>query len=329
MHTIRWGIIGCGNVTEVKSGPGFQKANNSSLVAVMRRTGELAKDYAQRHGVPQWYDDAQALIDDPEVNAVYVATPPASHKEYTILAAQAGKPAYIEKPMALNFVDCQEMIQVCQSAGVPLFVAYYRRALPRFLKIKELIDTQAIGDIRFVTITLYMKPRLAELDPQTLPWRVIPETAGGGHFVDLASHMLDFLDYVLGPIHSVQGFAANQAKYYPAEDIVTGTFVFESGVQGVGTWCFTSFGQFDLTEIVGSQGKISYSTFGNEPVILTTNESRTEFPIKPPPHIQQPMIQTVVDELIGVGRCPSTGETAARTSWVMDQMLAAYRTQEN
>ena len=138
MKTIRWGIIGCGDVTEVKSGPGFQKADNSSLVAVMRRTGALAKYYAQRHGVPKWYDDAAALVHDSEVDAIYVATPPASHKEYTLLAARVGKPVYVEKPMALNFEGRQEMLTACQAAGVHLFVAYYRRALPRFLNIKDL-----------------------------------------------------------------------------------------------------------------------------------------------------------------------------------------------
>src|SRR6266545_4040416 len=111
MRTIHWGIIGCGDVTEVKSGPGFQKANHSSLVAVMRRTGELAKDYAERHGVPRWYDNAASLINDSEVDAIYVATPPSSHKKYTLISAQAGKPVYVEKPMALNFEECEAMIQ--------------------------------------------------------------------------------------------------------------------------------------------------------------------------------------------------------------------------
>ena len=328
MKTIRWGIIGCGDVTEVKSGPGFKKASNSSLVAVMRRTGELARDYAQRHAVPRSYDDAEALIRDEEVDAVYVATPPSSHKEYTILAAQAGKPVYVEKPMALDIQECQEMIEACRSAAVPLFVAYYRRALSRFLKVKELLETQVIGDIRFVTTTLYMGPRPDELDPENLPWRVIPEIAGGGLFVDLGSHTLDFLDYVLGPIRSAEGFAANQAGHYPAEDIVTGTFVFESGVQGVGTWCFTAYDEVDLTEIVGCQGKIAFSTFGADPVTLTTRDGVTEFSIEYPAHIQQPLIQTVVDDLTGAGTCPSTGESAARTTWVLDQMLAGYRNQE-
>jgi len=327
MNQIRWGIIGCGNVTEVKSGPALQQAQRSSLVAVMRRNGELARDYAERHGVPRWYDDAQALIDDPEVDAVYVATPPSSHKEYTIMAVRAGKPVYVEKPMALNFAECQQMIGACASADVPLFVAYYRRALPRFLKIKELLDAGAIGNVRFVNITFHQPIRDEERDPDNLPWRVIPQIAGGGRFVDLAAHQLDFLDYALGPIARVQGFAGNQAGLFPAEDIVTGSWVFESGVQGAGAWCFTAFEEVDRTEIVGDRGKIEYATFGNDPVVLTTAEGRTEFALDNPLHIQQPLIQTLVDELLGMGHCPSHGESGARTTWVMEQMLAGYRAQ--
>jgi predicted dehydrogenase len=321
MRTIRWGIIGCGDVTEVKSGPGFQKAENSELVAVMRRNGELARDYARRHGVPRWYDDAAALIGDPDVDAVYIATPPAYHKDYTLMSARAGKPVYVEKPMALNFAECQAMIQACRGAGVPLFVAFYRRALERFLKIKQLIDTQAIGDVRSVSVTLYQPLLKGELASQTLPWRVQPEIAGGGLFVDLAAHMLDLLDYLLGPIRDVRGYASNLARRYPAEDIVTGTFVFESGVHGVGTWCFSAFERRDHTEIVGSDGKIAYSTFDAQPVVLTNSTGVTEFAIDYPAHSQQPLIQTVVDQLNGVGACPSIGESAARTSWVMDRML--------
>src|SRR2546426_1602181 len=203
MKTIRWGISGCGDVTEVKSGPGFQKSNHSALVAVMRRQGELARDYAERHGVARWYDNAAALINDSEVDAVYIATPPSSHKEYTLMSAAAGKPVYVEKPMARNFEECRAMIGACGSASVPLFVAYYRRALTRFLKIKELVDARAIGDARFVNVTFYQPIASEDLDSQSLPWRLIRELAGGGRFVDLASPMLDFLDYVVGPVIAV------------------------------------------------------------------------------------------------------------------------------
>jgi len=325
MKTIRWGIIGCGNVTEVKSGPGFQKANDSQLVAVMRRNGALAKDYAERHGVPKWYDDANALINDPDVDAVYIATPPSSHKEHTLAVARAGKPVYVEKPMARSYAECVEMVAACRSAGTPLFVAYYRRALPRFLKVKALIESGAIGEPRLVTVTLYQKPAPDELDPRTLPWRVVPEIAGGGKFLDLASHTLDLLAYYLGPSQSVHGVASNQGQLYRAEDLVTGTFVFESGAQGVGSWCFTAFRDYDMNEIVGTRGKIAFSSFGVEPIVLTTADGVTEFAIAHPPHVHQPLIQAVVDELNGVGQCPSTGVTGARTSWVMDEMLKEYR----
>ena len=328
MKTVRWGIIGCGNVTEVKSGPALQKAQNSELVAVMRRNGDLARDYAARHGVPKWYDDAQALILDPDVNAIYITTPPSSHKEYTIQAARAGKPVYVEKPMALNFAECQEMIAACSTAEIPLFVAYYRRALARFLRIKELLDTGAIGNVRFVSITLYQPVKLQQSDPNNLSWRVLPEIAGGGIFVDLAPHQLDFLDFLLGPIKLAQGFAGNQAGLYPAEDIVTAAFVFESGVQGMGAWCFTAFEEIDRTEIVGDKGRITFSTFDDDPIVLTTVHGSSEYTIGYPSHIQQPLIQTVVDDLLGIGHCPSTGESGARTNWVIDQMLVGYRSKQ-
>jgi predicted dehydrogenase len=321
MRTIRWGMIGCGDVTEVKSGPGFQKADHSSLVAVMRRDAVLARDYAERHHVPRWYDNADELIRDAEVDAVYIATPPSSHKQYTLISAAAGKPVYVEKPMALTFDECLEMIGKCRSAGVPLFVAYYRRALPRFLKIKELIDSQAIGEVRFVSVKLCQPLGPEDLTSENVPWRVVPEIAGGGRFVDLASHTLDFLDYALGPITEVLGQASNQANKYRAEDIVTGTFKFASGVHGTGTWCFTAFTKLDLTEIVGSCGKISFSTFDAEPVELVNGNGSSRYAFDYPPHIEQPLIQTVVNELIDLGKCPSTGESAARTSWVMDRML--------
>ncbi len=323
MSTIRWGIIGCGDVSEVKSGPAFQKASGSALVAVMRRNGALAAGYARRHNVPRWYDDAQALIDDPEVDAVYVATPPSSHKQYTLLAAAAGKPVYVEKPMAMNYGECIAMVDACRTAGAPLFVAYYRRALPRFVKVKQLLDAGAIGEVRFVNIALAQPVQPQELAPDNLPWRVLPEIAGGGRFVDLASHTLDLLDYVLGPIRAAQGFAGNQAGLYPAEDIVSGSFVFESGVQGTGTWCFSAFDDLDRVEIIGSRGRLAFSTFGaNDPVQLVTTEGATEFRIPHPPHVQQPLIQTVVDDLLGIGVCRSSGESGARTTRVMDAMLS-------
>jgi len=324
MESIRWGIIGVGDVTEVKSGPGFQKAERSELVAVMRRNGALARDYAQRHGVPKWYDDATALIHDPAVNAIYIATPPDAHKHYTILAAQAGKPVYVEKPMARNFAECRAMIEACQQAGVPLFVAYYRRALPRFVKVKDLLDSGAIGEPRYITLLLAEPAHPRFQDPANRPWRVIPEQSGGGLLLDVGSHMLDLADFLLGPIREVAGHASNQGRHYAAEDAVSGSFVFDCGVHGVGLWNFDSFSQEDRIELVGTRGKLSFACFAHEPVRLITAAGVEQFEIPHPQHVQQPLIQQVVDALLGLGHCSSTGESGARTNRVMDRLLAHY-----
>ncbi|MCZ8514182.1 Gfo/Idh/MocA family oxidoreductase [Paenibacillus filicis] len=323
MNEIRWGIIGCGNVTEVKSGPGFQKAENSRLVAVMRRDEVLAADYAARHGVPKWYSRADELIRDPEVDAVYIATPPAYHHPYTLACAAAGKPVYVEKPMALNAAECDEMEAVCTKAGVPLFVAFYRRALPRFLQVKMWLEEGAIGEVRTVVTRHYGKPTAQELAGEP-SWRVKPELSGGGYFFDVGSHTLDLLDYLLGPIVRVSGDASNQAGLYAAEDIVTGSYVFESGVHGVGTWCFSSNFDYEQNEIIGSKGRIEFSTFTEAPVRLIRESGTEERHIEHPAHVQQPLIQSIVDELLGRGACPSRGDTAIRTSRVMDAMIRGY-----
>ncbi len=327
MKIVRWGIIGCGDVTESKSGPGFAKAEGSALSAVMRRDGAKAADYAKRHNVPRFYDDAAKLVADPDVDAIYVATPPDSHEDYARLASAAKKPVYVEKPMARTYEECRRMVHFCRRAGVPLFVAYYRRCLPRFLKVKELLENRAIGHVRFVNVRLYQPAEKLDHDPANLPWRVKPDIAGAGRFLDLASHTLDLLDFLLGPINKVCGYAGNQAGLYPAEDIVTGTWTFDSGALGTGVWCFTSHHREEVVEIVGEQGRIRFSTFSADgPVTLETQSESEDFAIAHPPHIQQPMIQTIVNELLGSGtKSPSTGESAARTSRVMDEMLREWR----
>jgi len=322
MEKVRWGIIGCGDVAERKSGPALNKIEGSELVAVMRRDGDKARDFSLRHGAAKWYDDADALINDADVNAVYVATPPSSHAEYTIKAAKAGKAVYVEKPMALNYGQCEEMIEACEVASVPLFVAYYRRALPDFLKVKELLDGGAIGEPRFVSIELY-HPANPNMDPTSLPWRVLPEISGGGYFFDLGSHQLDFLDYVFGPIISVNGRAANQAGLYPAEDIVCANFEFESGVLGSGLWCFSVSEncRTDRSQIVGTKGRLVFSSFDVTAVRLETDNGNEEFNVPRPEYVQQPLLQSVVDDLLGRGECPSTGVSGSRTSRVMDEII--------
>jgi predicted dehydrogenase len=320
---IRWGMIGCGSVTEIKSGPAFQKVKNSELVAVCSRTAELVSNYADKHEIPKWTTDPEEVIFDSKVNAIYIATPPSTHKVYTLLAARAGKPVYVEKPMALSFYECEEMMHACKKASVPLFVAYYRRRLPRFMLIESLLhQRKVVGRVRFVTILLSRGNEARYQDKNNLPWTVKPEISGGGLFVDLGCHTLDILDYLLGPISEVVGFSTSQLSAYPAEDSVTLAFNFANGIQGSGIWNFTSHGREDRVEIVGNEGTLTFATFGDEPITLKKRSGEYEtFHIENPIHIQQPLIQSVVNQLIGIDSCPSTGESAARTQKVMDKAL--------
>ena len=319
---VKWGIIGCGDVTEVKSGPAFQKVENSELVAVMRRDSEKAADYAKRHGVPKWYDDADKLINDPDVNAIYVATPPSTHAEYAIRAMNAGKPVYVEKPMALNALECQQMVDTSKETGMPLFVAYYRRALPMFVKLKGLIDMNAIGDVKMVNLILHWAAKPEELDGSA-GWRVDPAISGGGHFHDLAAHQLDYLEYIFGPMKEAKGIAINQAGLYNIEDAVSATFQFESGILGTGSWCFTvpEKQSSDVTEIIGSKGRISFSFFSNTVLHVETETMVENFDIPHPEHVHQPLVDLVVKDLRDEGACPSTGETGMRSTILMDKIV--------
>jgi 1,5-anhydro-D-fructose reductase (1,5-anhydro-D-mannitol-forming) len=321
--TIRWGIIGCGDVTEVKSGPGFRGAHGSELVAVMRRNGAAARDYAKRHAVPRWYDAADALIHDEEVDAVYIATPPGAHLEYALAVAAAGKPCYVEKPMARNYAECRQMVAAFAAAGVPLFVAYYRRALPRFLKAKELVDGGRIGRVTGVSYH-YAVPAHEGLDAADLPWRRVAEHAGGGLFMDLGSHTLDILDFILGPLRDVSGTAQNIASPHDVEDSVALRFATSDAALGEATWNFAAQSKEERFSLLGVLGRVDFSTFGNEPVELHTSSGVETFDLPNPQPIQQPLIQTVVDDLLGRGHCPSTGESGARTAAVMDVVLSDY-----
>jgi predicted dehydrogenase len=296
----------------------------------MRRDGGKARDYAQRHGVPRWYDDAAALIADPQVSAVYIATPPSTHKHYALMSIAAGKPVYVEKPMAMNADECRTIIAAGQAAGVPVFVAYYRRALPRFAKVRELLASEAVGSPRAVNVVLHQPLHPRYTDPAASHWHVQPAISGGGLFMDLGCHTLNLLDWLLGPIVAVGGHATNQLGAYAAEDSVAMSFAFSSGVVGSGLWQFDSFRYHDSVEIVGDRGRLMFATFGDGPITLETASGSEAFHLDNPPHIQLPLIETVVAELRGDhDACPSDAASGARTAWVMDQVLQDYRQSGN
>ena len=320
MKTIQWGIIGCGDVTEIKSGPAFNKVNNSKLVAVMRRDAAKAQDYAQRHGVGKWYSDAQQLIDDDEVNAIYVATPPLYHEEYTIKALQAGKPVYVEKPMTINAASAERMLNASAKTGTKLSVAHYRRQQPLFKKIKELVETKTIGDTRLVNLQLTQPPQSNIVAKTEVNWRVDPAIAGGGLFHDLSPHQLDLMLYFFGNPVYASGISLNQAALYNADDIVTGIIRFGNGTVFSGSWCFTTAveDEKDSCEIIGSAGKITFSIFKHQPIVVSRNGKNEILNFDPLPHVQQPMIEAVVKYFLGEAPNPCSANDGLATMKLID-----------
>jgi len=327
LEHVNWGIIGVGDVTEVKSGPAFYKIEHSNVVAVMRRNADKAADYAARHGIGRWCSDASELIDDPDINAIYIATPPDSHASYAIEAMQAGKPVYVEKPMARTYAECVEMIEVSKATGMPLWVAYYRRALPAFLKAKELLEAGEIGWPVNIRVTLHWAAKEKNQTEQEMNWRVLPQVAGAGHFFDLASHQFDYLDFVFGKVTGITGSASNFGGLYEAEDTVMASWLHASGITGNGSWSFIADegAETDEIEITGDKGSIVLSCFEKPDVLkLVKDGQESILQFENPEHISQHLVQQVVDELRGVGECVSTGASAARTNWVLEDVVKDY-----
>ncbi|HLD67866.1 MAG TPA: Gfo/Idh/MocA family oxidoreductase [Pseudomonas sp.] len=321
---VRWGMIGCGAVTECKSGPAFYKAPGSALVAVMGRRAEQVRDYATRHGIGRIYTDTEALIQDPEVEAVYIATPPDSHHALSLRVAAAGKHCCVEKPMALNTTQSRDMQQAFAQAGTQLFVAYYRRSLPRFLRVRDWLRQGLIGDVRQLSWSLTKAPSPADLKGQG-NWRTDPRIAGGGYFADLACHGLDLFQFLLGDIVEVSGLTARQAGLYPAEDAVVAAWRFASGALGMGNWTFNADRRQDRVEILGSEGVITFSVFDEAPVRLEGRHRLSET-IAHPPHIQWFHVLGMNAHIRGLSRHPAVASEAMKTDWVMDRILGRQST---
>ena len=323
---VRWGFIGCGEATEKKSGPAFNLVEGSRVVAVMSRNAERAQSYAERHHIPKWYTDAWNLIQDPEVNAIYIATPPSSHATYAIMAMKSGKAVYVEKPMASNYEDCCRINRIAELTGVPCFVAYYRRLLPYFLKVKELVAQGAVGHVVNVQIRFAVPPRDLDYNRDNLPWRVQPDIAGGGYFYDLAPHQIDLLQEMFGPILEAEGMFDNRGGLYPTEDTVSACFKFEGGLPASGSWCFVAHesAKEDRIHIVGNKGTLSFSVFTYNPIVLQNEAGRQEFVVENPRYVQLPLIRQVVQHLQNKAICTCDCVSATSVNWVVDRILKKF-----
>ncbi|WP_136466718.1 Gfo/Idh/MocA family protein [Flagellimonas onchidii] len=317
---IRWGVVGCGSVAEKKSVPAYQMTSGFQVQMVMRRDANKAKDYALRHNVSHWTTDANEVIKNPDIDAIYIATPPDSHKFYALQVAEAGKPCCIEKPMTPTFQDSLVVYETFKTKNIPLFVAYYRRSLLRFNKIKDWLNEGKIGEVRHIHWQKTKPPNDLDLSGE-YNWRTDKKIALGGYFDDLASHGLDLFTYLLGNIKSANGLAINQQNLYSAYDAVTASWIHENGITGEGNWNFGTFHRVDKVEIFGSKGKITFSVLDEAPIELENEEGSQTLEIPHPEHIQQFHVENIRKHLFGKGQHPSQGKSGLHTSWIMDCIL--------
>ena len=319
--TVNWGIIGCGDVCEVKSGPAFNKVSDSKLVAVMRRNFDKAKDFAQRHGVPKFYADAAELINDKEVNAIYIATPPSSHESYLEMALKAGKLVYVEKPVTVNSASVQRMMEMEKKYDCKVSVAHYRRGLPLFNKIKQIVNDGAIGKVKLILLKT-LQPTVSKIITQTDDnWRINPEISGGGLFHDLSPHQLDIMYWMFGTPRQAYVQTANQGKLYNAPDLTMVQLEFGNDIYFNGVWNFNvaETAASDSCEIIGDKGSMRFSFFRVSTIELVTDAGTEILELEYPVNIQQPHINNVVKFFRGEGANPCSLEESLVTMEVMDK----------
>lgn len=315
---VRWGMIGVGSVAEHKSGPAFLQAAGGVLAAVASRRADRARDYATRHGVPMVFSTPEALIASDRVDAVYIATPPSSHARYALAAACAGKPCCIEKPMTVHLEDAIEVCRAFEAADLPLFVSYYRRSLPRFRAVAEIIERGDIGDIESVAWTL---TRVGATPVAGENWRIHPDEAPGGIFEDLACHGLDLFDRLFGPVTQVEGSTLAYGDA-PVPERVEARWRHGAAIDGHGRWDFAATQRSDEVTIRGQRGRMRFAMFDDRPIeVIPDDGEATRMRIDNPVPIQLPHVIALNRSLNHGDAHPSTGRSALRTQQVSERIL--------
>lgn len=318
---VNWGIIGCGDVCEIKSGPAFHNVDHSRLVAVMRRDLAKAADFAQRHHVPRFYNEAAALINDAEVNAIYIATPPLSHEAYAIEAMKAGKHVYIEKPVTTDAGACERLTKFAHSCKLRVSVAHYRRGLPLFNKVRTLIRERAIGNVRVIRLTT-LQPEKSNIIIQTEEnWRVQPDISGGGLFHDLSPHQLDIVYWIFGAPREVNCKSVNQSRRYDAPDMTLLNATYDNNIVLTGVWAFnvTPSAAQDSCEIIGDTGMLRFAFFRPSTLEIIRETGTEVLTMNYPVNIQEPMIAAVTNFFRGEGINPCSLEEALVVMRMIDK----------
>lgn len=318
---VRWGMIGTGDVTERKSGPALYLAERSELIGVTNRTRERAERWATQHGEPQVYDSAEEMLADDRINAVYIATPPSTHAQYTAQAAHAGKHVLCEKPMAMNVDECRQMNAVCREHNVSLTIAFYRRFFPVVQKMRELVDAGEVGRV----LRISAKTISPFSPPNAEPWRLDAAVAGGGFLMDMGTHRFDLFNYFVGSPQRVLGIVGTQSLEAEVDDVASIAMQFADGVQGSAAFHWNCPLGRDELEIVGTEGILTTDSLsGAGRLVLETSKGRElwALPSSMPVHLN--LVQRFVDHVLDDAPNPCSGESGMVASEMVE---AIYRSQ--
>jgi predicted dehydrogenase len=215
------------------------------------------------------------------------------------------------------------MNKASMRTGMPLYVAYYRRFLPYFIKVKEILESDQLGTLLYTQVDFQVSPRPDDFNANSLPWRVLPEIAGAGYFYDLACHQLDLFAWFFGKTAWASGKSYNRRGLYKAEDLVFAQVVYESGLPLTGQWCFVADENqhADKIRVFGTKAVLEFSTFDFTPIKLVKTDGIAEFLPPNPENIQYWFIRNMVEELQGLRPKTCNGESASQTNWIMDKIL--------
>jgi predicted dehydrogenase len=318
MATVRWGLIGCGDIARKRVAPALRDAEGGRLVSVSRARAELADDFAREFGADRWYADWREQVQDPEIDAVYVATPVDQHAEQTVVAAEAGKHVLCEKPMALDAESCGRMIGACSANKVRLGIAYYRRFYPLVKRIKEMLEWEEIGKIVLAQVNAFESYNPRPWEPGA--WRLDPRQGGGGPMMDFGSHRIELLLNLLGPAAEVKGFLDRVRFERKVEDTATAVFRFASGAVGQITVTHAAAEPQDTLDIYGTAGSIHVESVNRgELRIVGAFGDRLE---SLPPHanLHQPLIEDFVLALRKMREPGVNGETGREVQRLLDMI---------
>lgn len=226
---IGFALVGTGmaGLTHAKE---MQFVEGGSLVAVCSRNEQNVRQFASAHGVPRWYTDYRELLKDPDVDVVNVLIPTGQHGELTIAASRAGKHVLVEKPLEINLERADEMIRECRRNGTKLGVIFQMRFGSVARKLKTAVSSGAMG--RIILADAIDKSSRTAAYYRSAKWRGTKELEGGGCLMTQSIHIVDLLQYVVGPVRSVVGRVATLVHNIDVEDTATALVRFENGAMG-------------------------------------------------------------------------------------------------